>query len=434
MKFKLFSVLLFFTSVLFAQIDDDLMDAYFDTLEQNDKYNGSVAISIDGVIVYKRAIGYANIENQIKNNEETKFKIGSISKTFTATLIMMAVEEGKIELNQSINDFFPTIKNADKITVDMLLSHRSGIYNFTSDPKYLDWNINPKTEKDLVKIISDYQSEFEPGTKFSYSNSNFVLLSYLLEKIYEKSYSEILTEKICKPFKLKNTYFGNKINIENNEANSYQYKGEWIKASETDTSIPMGAGGISSTPEDLILFGNSLFNGEIVSNESLEKMKTLRDAAGYGLFYIPFYDKQGFGHSGGIDNFSSVWAYFPDRKVSIAITTNGSDFSDNNILVAMLSIAYDKNIDLPKFRQSDTEVVPGYTGIFSSGYLGMEIEITEKDGNYFAQASGQPAFPIEKKSDTEFSFDLAGIVIEFDPNLKSFILKQGGGEFIFVKQ
>lgn len=434
MKFFFLFLFVLNAVILSAQFDADLMDGYFDALEQNDKFNGSVAVSIDNQIVYKRALGYSDFENKKNNDTETEFIIGSVSKIFTASLVLMAIDEQKIKLNQTIDKFFPSIKNSDKITVEMLLSHRSGIFNITNDSTYLNWNTKPKTEKELVKIISDYDNDFVPNTEFEYSNSNYILLSFLLEKLYGKTFAEILKEKIIQPLGLKRTHFGGKIKPKDNEAYSYYYNGQWIKSDETDVSVPMGAGGISSTPTDLIVFINSLFMGKIITNESLGKMKTTRDGYGLGIFQMPFGKRTGYGHTGGIDDFSSVLSYFDDGKVAISIASNGSDFDNNNVAIAMLSVAYGQEIKFPTFRQTDTEVIPGYTGIFSNGQLGMEIEITERDGTYFAQATGQSAFPIEKKNETEFRFDLAGIVIEFNKDLKFFTLKQGGGEFIFVKQ
>jgi len=434
MKTSFFLILVLIFNGLSAQFDDDFADAYFDVLEQNDKFNGSVAIAKDGKIIYKRSIGYSDFENQKKNDSETIFRIGSISKVFTAAMIMKAVEEGKINLNQAIDKYFPTVKNADKITVEMLLSHRSGIFNITADPTYLSWNTEAKTEKELIKMISDYDSDFEPDSRFEYSNSNYILLSFILEKIYKKSYSKILDELIIKPLDLKHTVFENKINPSKNEAFSYKYNGNWIKSPITDMSIPLGAGGISSTPTDLILFAEALFDGKIVSKESLEKMETMKDGYGFGLFKIPFYDKTAFGHNGGIDNFSSSLAFFPNEKIVFSMVSNGSNFNENDISIAMLNLAFGNEIKLPVIKKSEGEVVPGYTGSFSNGQIGMTIEITENEGKYFAQASGQSAFPLEKISETEFRFDLAGIVILFNTDLKSFTLQQGGGEFIFVKE
>src|SRR5690606_1780447 len=236
--------------------------------------------------------------------------------------ILKAEEEGKLNLEQKIDLYFPTIKNANKITIENLLNHRSGIHSFTDDSSYLEWNTQPKTKEELIALISNYNADFEPDSQADYSNSNYVLLSFILEEIYGKSYAEILNEKIIQPLGLKNTQFGGKIKVSNKEANSYKFEGNWVKESETDTLIPMGAGGIISTPEDLIKFGESLFDGKLISEDSVVKMKEIKDGFGLGLFTFPFNDKTAWGHTGGIDGFSSMWGYFPNEKVSITIISN----------------------------------------------------------------------------------------------------------------
>ena len=120
---------------------------------------------------------------------------------------MKAVEAGKLSLDETIESYFPTIPNADKITIKHLLGHRSGIHNFTNDKSYLDWNTEAKSEKEMVEIIAKGGSDFEPGTKTVYSNSNFVLLSYILEKVENKSYASLLNGSITQPLELTNTYF-----------------------------------------------------------------------------------------------------------------------------------------------------------------------------------------------------------------------------------
>ena len=131
-----------------------------------------------------------------------------------------------------------------------------------------------------------------------------------LEKIYSKDYSEILLDKIIKPLRLNSTYYGGVIDINDNEARSYIYAGKWIKQDETDPSVPLGAGGIVSNPIDLVKFSYLLFNGKILKEESLKKMKKMNGQFALGLFGIPFYNKNGFGHTGGIDGFSSVFSAF----------------------------------------------------------------------------------------------------------------------------
>ncbi|OXB00486.1 peptidase, partial [Flavobacterium oncorhynchi] len=160
------------------------LDNYFNALEVNDKFMGSVAISQNGEIVYTKSIGFADVEKKIKATKNSKYRIGSISKSFTAVLILKATEEKKLDLTQTIYKWFPTIKNADKISIKQLLSHRSGIHNFTDDNEYLTWNTQPKTEKEMLEIIAKGGSDFEPDSKAEYSNSNFVLLTYIANSGY----------------------------------------------------------------------------------------------------------------------------------------------------------------------------------------------------------------------------------------------------------
>jgi CubicO group peptidase (beta-lactamase class C family) len=154
--------------------DKARLDAYFDALEAADRFRGSVALSLNGEVIYSRTVG-----NSAKNS---KYRIGSISKTFTTVLVMKAFEQGKLAPDQTIDAFFPSVPNAGKITIRHLLSHRSGIHNFTDDPDYLTWNAESRTESQMVALIAARGSDFEPGTGVRYSNSNFVLLTYILEK------------------------------------------------------------------------------------------------------------------------------------------------------------------------------------------------------------------------------------------------------------
>ena len=169
-----------FTATVFAQtFDKDKLDLYFQTLENNNKWMGSVAVSENGKIVYTKSIGYSDFATKTRPTETTKYRIGSISKTFTSALVLKAAEENKLSLDTKISKFFPNIKNADKISIANLLNHRSGIHSFTDNENYLSWNTQKKSEKELLKIIEDGGSDFEPDSKADYSNSNYVLLSFI---------------------------------------------------------------------------------------------------------------------------------------------------------------------------------------------------------------------------------------------------------------
>ncbi|MDP3452906.1 MAG: serine hydrolase domain-containing protein [Bacteroidales bacterium] len=426
-----------FSQTAFSQeFNKAKLDKFFDVLEENNKFMGSVALSKNGEILYSRVVGFADVENQIKAGVDSKFRIGSISKTFTSVLVMKAVEERRIDLEQTIDKYFLTIKNSNKIKIGHLLYHRSGIHNFTNDKDYLTWNTVAKTEKEMVEIIANAGSDFDPDTKAEYSNSNYVLLTFILEKVFKKSYSEILTKYITKPLGLKSTYLGAKINSSNNECHSYRFTGKWEKMPETDISIPLGAGGIISSPCDLVIFSDALFGGKVLKPESLEKMKTVIGSFGIGMVKIPFFNIIGYGHTGGIDGFSSVFSHFNDGNISYAMTSNGTNFNNNLVSLAVLSAIYNKPYEIPEFKNINltSEELDRYTGVYSSSQIPLKITITRTNLSLMAQATGQPAFPLEASGDDVFKFEQAGLVLEFNPTENKMLLKQGGGQFLFIKE
>lgn len=427
----------FFQSVFSQTMDKQKLDAYFEALDSNQKFMGNVAISQNGQVIYNHSIGFADAEKGIKLQENTKFRIGSITKTFTSVLTFLAIEEGQISLSTTLDTFFPTIENANKITISHLLNHRSGIYNFTNNEDYLEWSTKKHSREELIQIITKTKNDFEPDTKAEYSNSNYVLLSFIVEDLYKKSYSDLIKEKITIPFDLQNTYMGENAHVEKNESYSYEFVKEWKKQPETDLSIPMGAGAIVSTTTDLIKFAENLFTGKIISEKSLEQMTTIKDSYGMGLFQIPFYDKSSFGHTGGIDAFSSLFGYFPTEKVSFVILSNGTNnYSTNDVAIVLLSAVFDKPYTIPVFTTYEVslEEMNTYIGIYSSEQIPLKLEISIKNEMLFGQATGQSEFPLEAVEKDKFEFRQAGIVLEFNPKENTMTLKQGGGVFLFEKE
>ncbi|OFX74989.1 MAG: peptidase [Bacteroidetes bacterium GWE2_29_8] len=412
------------------------LDSLFKILDENNKFMGSIAISHNGKIIYSKTIGYDDIKTNKKSSINSKYRIGSISKMFTASLIFKAIEEKKIKLSQTIDKFFPSIENANKITISNLLNHRSGIYSFTDEKNYLKWNTIPKSENEMIEIIAKGKSKFEPDSKAEYSNSNYILLSYILEKIYNQSFNIILGEKIIKPLELKNTYLGRKININENECLSYKLIINWTKEPETDISIPLGAGGIVSNPIDLVKFIEELFAEKIINKKSLEQMTKIKDNYGMGIFQFPFYEKKGYGHTGGIDGFSSILAYFNDDDLAIALTSNATNFDNNNIVIGALSAYFNRPYDIPSFKNVElkSEDLDKYLGIYSSKQIPLKITINKENSILTAQASGQPSFSLNATDNDTFKFDPAGITIIFKTEQKQMILKQGTGEYIFNKE
>lgn len=429
--------LLAFSSLQSQSFNKQKMDSLFSLIESNNKGMGSVSVFQDGKEVYQRSIGYADVENKIKSNENTRYRIGSISKTFTATIIMQLVDEKKLSLGTKLSTFFPEIPNAAKITIEQMLRHHSGINNFTEDEKYRDWMEKPQTHEEMLKKIVKLGSGFEPGTKALYSNSNYVLLSYIAEKIEGKGFPEILNSRIVIPCRLQNTGYGGKIDTKKNEAKSYRKPKEWVPASETDMSIPAGAGAIASTPTDLNRFLLALFSGKLVSDSSLQNMEKIVDGFGIGIIKFPFYDKKTFGHTGGIDGFQAIAGYFPDDKVLVSYISNGVVMSRNDITIGILSIYFGNDYKLPEFKQpivlkpEDLDLFPG---IYSTPKLPMKLTVTKIENQLSAQATNQPSFLLEAIEKDKFVFEEGGIEIQFIPQDQKLILKQGGGVYEMKKE
>ena len=417
------------------------MDSLIAALDKNDKAMGTIALARDGQIIYKKAFGYKQMSGKIRNNEDTKFRIGSISKMFTATMVMQLVEEGKLTLQHKLGAYYPEVPNANDISIEQLLTHHTGLYNFT-DSTYLTFYTKPKTQKEILDIISKQTPDFKPGEQAEYSNTNYILLGYIIEKLTGKSYAENLKSRITNKLNLKNTYVGSKINEKNNEAYSYDFDGiNWTVANETDMSLPGGAGNIVSNTSDLIKFINGLFAGKLVNDSSLAQMKTIKDGYGMGMFQAPFDEKMGFAHTGGIDGFSSSLAFFPDDKMSVALLTNGLAYQMNDIMIGALSIYYDRKYDVPEFKKGTKiaeSLLNRYEGIYASQGFPLKITI-KKDGDQLtAQATGQGAFPLTSINETEFRFDQIGVVmlftIEADGTVKKMNLQQRGQGFDFEKE
>jgi len=418
------------------EINTKKLEAYFDAIEKNDRLMGNVAIVKNGTAVYQRAIGYADVASLQKATTATKYRIGSISKTYTAALIFKAIDEKKIKLNDLLSQYYPAITNANKITLQQLLNHHSGIHNFTDDKDYLEWHKEYRSEAQMLALIIKIGSDFEPGTQAAYSNSNYVLLSYILEKIYKKPYAAILEEKILKPLKLTETQFVNAVTAEKNEAHSYLYTDHWNITTETHSSIPLGAGGIQATPTDILKFATALFEGKIISKKSLEQMQYLQDNYGAGLFMSSFKNHTLYGHTGGIDGFASVFGYDIKTKQGYAITANGVNVNISDIAEVLQNTLYGIDFEIPNFeiKRLDETILNSYTGLYKSSQIPLDIHLFVEDGILKAQATGQPAFILEVIDTTTFKFEPAGIVITFFPEENSMLLNQNGAVYSYLKQ
>jgi CubicO group peptidase (beta-lactamase class C family) len=409
------------------------LDSLLTSLAANNKMMGSLAVSRQGQVVYSHAFGYAQLDPKTPATTATRYRMGSITKMFTAVMIFQLIEEKKLTLGTPLSTFFPQLPNAKAITIDQLLSHRSGLHSLTDDAAYLGYMTQPKTQAELLALMAATKPDFEPGAQFKYSNSGYIVLGYIVEKLGKQPYAQALQKRVVAKAGLQNTYYGGKIDPKKQEAFSYKAgPGGWQPDLETDMSIPGGAGALVATPTDLNRFLGALFAGKLVSAASLGEMQTFQDKQvfGRGLMRIPFRDKQSFGHGGTIDGFQSMASYFPDDKLAITLSTNAHSYSLNEAMVGVLTICFNRPYKIPDFAAP--AFVPAaadldrYAGTYASPSLPLKVTFTKQGTTLLSQATGQSAFALEPVSQGLFKFDPAGIRVEFDPAKPVFTLRQGG--------
>lgn len=436
MKKQLSILFLFLSLTTFAQ-EASLarIDSLLSYLNEHDKFMGSVCIMQGDEVVFKQAYGYSEAIKGIRANAGTKYKIGSVTKTFTATMIMQLIEEKKILLTTKLSRFFPKIENADKITIEHLLYQRTGIKDYYSaDTTLADVLGKPNMRALIMKKIENYASTFEPDSKHELSHSNYFILGEIIEKVTKKTYAENLKNRITGKLYLKNTYYtSEKADITKRESYSYTFNGEyWDRIDERSNDVFFSSGGIISTPEDLTKFIRELFKGTLVSPASVEIMKTLKDTYGMALIRFPFGERKFFGHNGKIEGFEAIMGYYKQDDMTISLISNGVNFSQNDIMLGILSIYYKSPFRFPIFETLNPEKIKDYVGNYVSKDIALKVAIFEKNGALFAQATGQPEFPLTYASEDLFYFQAGGIEIDFTK--ESFVLKQGRNKFNFTKE
>jgi CubicO group peptidase (beta-lactamase class C family) len=328
------------------------------------KFNGSVLVAEKGNVIYKKGLGLADMEWNIVNQPDTKFRLGSITKQFTSMLIMQLVEQGKLKLDVPISTYLPDYprKNGDVITLHHLLTHSSGTPNMTSFPRFgKDIMRNPYTPLELVKLFADSALNFKPGERFEYSNSGYILLGYIIEKVTGKSYEQVLQENIFTPLKMNNTGYDHAAPLLKNRARGYEKNG-WIylNANFLDMSVPYAAGSMYSTVEDLFLWDQALYGSQLLRKENMDLLfaKHIQSGGnyhygyGWGIGEIPLgntTDRIGtVGHNGGINGFNTQLTRITSDKSFIVLLNNTGGAPLDQMTQAIAAILYDKSYDLPK--------------------------------------------------------------------------------------
>lgn len=417
-------------------LDRSKLDQFLDRIAAKNKGMGSLTLAKDGNVIYTRSFGYGVIEGNEKKplSAETKFRIASITKTYTTVMIFQLIEEGKLKLSGTLDQFFPQIPNAPKITIAHMLAHRSGIHDLEPDGS---WGMQPRTHDEIVARIAQGRPDFEPGSAHGYSNAVYILLGYIIEKTDGKTYQDALRERITSKLGLKDTYLGTgKSDPDRNEALSYRYVGGWREARELDFSVPGGAGAIVSTPADMVKFVHALFDLKLVSAGSLKQMTTLRDREGMGLESFTFADKTFYGHTGGSGSSGAWLAYQPEEKLALAYTTNAKIYPVGNIVSGVMDIYWNRPFQIPTFEAFEVsiETLDRYTGIYTVPGTPAKVTITRKGSTLYFQPPGeQSAVALEATAEDKFKIE-PYIQFEFDAAKGEMTVNRGGQKRVFSKQ
>jgi CubicO group peptidase (beta-lactamase class C family) len=328
------------------------------------KFNGSVLVAEKGKVIYKKGFGLAHMEWNIPNGPGTKHRLGSITKQFTGMAIMQLVEKAILRLDVPISTYLPDYlrKHGEVITIHHLLTHSSGIPDLPSFPGFMK-NIsrNSYSPAQLVNLFADSTLQFRPGEKYVYSNSGYMLLGYIIEKVTGKPYGQVLKENIFAPLKMINTGYDHSERVLKNRASGYEKNGRlYVNANFNDMSVPFAAGALYSTVEDLFLWDQALYGNQLLRKENMDLLftKHMHQSGGghYGYGWnideVPFGKKQEriemIGHSGGIAGFNTQIIRFPADKSLIVLLNNTGGAPLFEMTKAIAAILNDNPYDFPK--------------------------------------------------------------------------------------
>ena len=413
------------------------LDQLFDRLLEKNKGMGSLVLAKDGAVLYSRSFGYRQITENDKKllTADTKYRIGSITKMYTAVMIFQLIEEGKLKLTDTLDKFFPQIPNASRITIAQMLSHRSGIPDLQVEE---GWYLQPRTEDEIVAAIAKGQPQFEPDTRTAYSNTGYNLLGYIVEKAGGKSYPEALKERITSKIGLKDTYVGTgQADPAKNEAIAYKYIGGWIEGSEPDLSIPGGGGSILSTPTDMTIFIKALFDLKLVSQDSLNQMTTQRDGEGMGITAFTFAGRTLYGETGGSGSSGAWLNYFPEEKLALAYTTNMKMYPVSDIVSGVFDIYWNRPFQIPAFEAFvvSPDVLERYVGTYSIVGTPAKMTVIRDGATLYLKAGNEQSsgVPLEATAENKFTIG-PGTAFEFDVEKGLLIITRGNVETVFTKE
>ncbi|MAW91669.1 MAG: serine hydrolase [Altererythrobacter sp.] len=404
--------------------DAERMDEAVSASSQDNSFMGTALVAIGDEILLDKGYGSANLEWDISNTTDTKFRIGSVTKQFTAAAILLLQERGQLDIDQPVKTYWPEAPLSwDGITLRHLLHHTSGIPNVTNFDEFSRWKFLPTTRDEMISRFADKELDFPPGEKWSYSNSGYLLLTAVVEEVSGQSYSDFIEENFFTPLGMSATAIDLTAQIVPKRASGYSPSDSGpLNADYVDMGIPSGAGALYSTTGDLLKWQRGLFGGKVLKPETVALMTDPAVEAmpgssyAMGLLVTEDEDGQLIWHGGGIEGFNAFLAHDPERDITVAVLANINGGAANRLGQSLVTLARGGEIELASERTEvavDPASLREYEGSYELG-PGFILKFWVEGDQLMTQATNQSAFPMFAKGPDQFFLKVVDAKLVFD--------------------
>lgn len=384
------------------------IEEYMTAAERIDRFNGAILVARDGKPIVSRGYGMANFEWEIPNSPKTAFRLGSITKPFTAVAIMLLQERGKLNVSDPVCKYVADCPPAwEAITIRHLLTHTSGIPNYTAFSGFIEKRgMMPISTSDLFAEYKAKPLDFTPGDRNSYSNSGYHLLGLVIEKASGKSYADFLQENIFVPLGMKQSGYDSHRDLVKWRAAGYRRDGEgYVNAPFMDMLIPFSAGALYATTGDLLIFDQALLADRLLTQKSRDEMFTpFKNNYALGWGVGKRFDRGATSHGGAINGFASQFMRFPDDNVTIVVLSNVQGSGVDKVANSLAAIMFGAKYDLPRERKAiavPSSILDNYTGEYQLLPTTVAV-ITNEGGKLFFKIDGQPTLELFAETETDF--------------------------------
>jgi CubicO group peptidase (beta-lactamase class C family) len=430
-------------SILSAQTKEKKLDELLTAYTKINEFNGTALVAQKGTVLLNKGYGYKNAATDESNTENTIFQIGSITKQFTSAVILKLVEQKKLNLTDKLSKFYPAFPKGDSITIRQLLSHTSGIFNYTTDVQFMQSEaVKPANEKKMLALFINKPLDFSPGSNWSYSNSGYLLLGYIIEKVTKKPYEKVMREFILTPLQMNSSGFDFTHLKNKDKATGYfaiAGKNSTV-AGIVDSSVSYAAGAIYSTTSDLLKWHKAVLNNTIIKRESIEKaFIPVKSKYGFGWIIDSIDGKRVTTHGGAIFGFNTNIARIESDDICIVLLNNTGNPKLGDITKDIFAVLYDKPYKLPeekKVIKVAEEILKKYIGTYEVTPQ-FQITVTVEEGKLMGQATNQPKFELFAEKDNYFFIKAVEAEVEFVSDdkgvVEKLILYQGGRKTAALK-